>query len=75
MKTSLIIVALVALVCLVWLILRRGDPAGTSGPDTSRSPSFEVRVDKPRMDRFLFGILPTKIEEKLLGGGELRYDH
>jgi hypothetical protein len=75
LKTSLIIVAAASLVCLVWLILRPGDRAGTGGPDTSRGPSFEVRVEKPRMDRFLFGILPAKLEEKLLGDGELRFDH
>ncbi|MFZ0061116.1 MAG: hypothetical protein WAL47_03690 [Pyrinomonadaceae bacterium] len=26
------------------------------------------------MDRFLGGILPTRLEEKLIGGGELRFD-
>ena len=75
MKTSLFIVALALLACLVWLILRRDEPGGASVSDTSRNPSFEVRVEKPRMDRFLFGILPAKFEAKLFGGGELRFDH
>jgi len=74
-KTSLIIIALALLVCLVWLISRPDGPDTSSVPDASRSPSFEVHVEKPRMDRFLGGILPTKLEAKLLGGGELRFDH
>jgi hypothetical protein len=76
-KTSLIIIALALAACLVWLVwfLSRPDaPVTPSVSGTSRSPSFEVRVEKPRMDRFLFGILPTKLEAKLLGG-ELRFDH
>jgi hypothetical protein len=76
-KTSLIVIALAlvaCLVCLVWLVSRPDDSAASSVSDTSRGPSFEVSVEKPRMDRFLGGILPTKIEAKLLGG-ELRFDH
>jgi len=74
-KTSLIIIApaLVAcLVCLVWLVSRPEEPGTPIVSDTSRGASFEVNVERPRMDRFLFGILPTKIEAKLLGG-ELRF--
>lgn len=41
---------------------------------TSGSPAFEVNVEKPRMDRFLGGILPIRIEGYLLGG-ELRFNH
>ncbi|HVQ38773.1 MAG TPA: hypothetical protein VMS31_14645, partial [Pyrinomonadaceae bacterium] len=76
-KTSLIVIAL-ALVAgiagLVWLVLRSKEPSAATGSATSLSPSFEVSVEKPRMDRFLGGILPTGIEGKLLGG-ELRFDH
>jgi hypothetical protein len=75
MKTSLIIIALALLACLVWLVSRPDEPATASGSDASRGPSFEVHVEKPRMDRFLGGILPTKLEAKLFGGGELRFDH
>jgi hypothetical protein len=78
MKTPLIIIALAALallVCLVWLVSRPDVPTTTNGSDASRSPSFEVHVEKPRLGRFLFGILPTKLEAKLFGGGELRFDH
>ena len=79
MKTSrkmwLIMIALVLLACLVWLVLRPDVPDAASVPDTSQVPSFEVSVEKPRMDRFLGGILPTKLEARLLGGGELRFDH
>jgi hypothetical protein len=80
MKTSLIIIALalvacfVSLVCLVWRVSRPDEPVTPRVSDTSRGPSFEVHVERPRMDRFLGGILPTKLEAKLLGG-ELRFDH
>lgn len=74
-KTWLIIFALALLGCLVWLVLRPGEPDAASVPDASRGPSFEVRVEKPRMDRFLGGILPAGLEAKLIGGGELRFDH
>ena len=79
-KTSLVVIALALLAgvaCLVWLVTRPDEldePVASSASDTSRDPSFVVRVDKPRMDRFLFGILPIQIEGKLLGG-ELRFDH
>jgi len=80
-KTSLIIIALALVACLtflVWLVSRPDEldqPVGESVSDTSRGPSFEVRVERPRIDRFLYGILPTKLEAKLFGGGELRFDH
>jgi hypothetical protein len=72
-KTSLIIIGLVLLVGLaglVWLVSRPDEPIVS---DKSR-PSFAVNVEKPRMDRFLGGILPTRLEAKLTGG-ELRFDH
>ena len=75
LKTWLIIIALALVVCLVWLVSRPDEPGAASGSDASRVPSFELHVEKPRMDRFLGGILPTKLEAKLLGGGELRFDH
>ncbi|HVG31360.1 MAG TPA: hypothetical protein VM864_16740 [Pyrinomonadaceae bacterium] len=74
-KASLTIIALALLACLVWLGSRPAEPDAASVSDASRSPSFEVRVERPRIDRFLYGILPAKVEEKLLGGGELRFDH
>ncbi|HEY9402515.1 MAG TPA: hypothetical protein VIQ24_07460 [Pyrinomonadaceae bacterium] len=75
MKTSLIIVALALLACLVWLVLRPGKPSAAIVPGASGVASFEVHVEKPRMDRFLGGILPARVEEKLIGGGELRFSH
>jgi len=76
MKASLIIIpALALLACLVWLVSRPDEPVTPSVSGTSRSSSFEVHVEKPRIDRFLGGILPTKLEAKLLGGGELRFDN
>jgi hypothetical protein len=76
-KALLIIIALALLACLVglvWLVSQPDEPITPSASDTSRGQSFEVRVEKPRMDRFLGGILPTRIEAKLFGG-ELRFDH
>ncbi len=76
MKTPLIIIAALALLaCLVWLVSRPGGPDAASGSDTSRASSFEASVEKPRIERFLGGILPTKLEAKLMGDGELRFDH
>ena len=34
-----------------------------------------MQVEKPRIDRAFFGVLPIKLEEKLFGGGELRFGH
>ena len=79
-KTSLMVIALALLACiacLVWLVSRPDEldePVASTASGTSRGPLFTVRVEKPRMDRFLFGILPLQIEAKLLGG-ELRFDH
>ncbi|MCA1614312.1 MAG: hypothetical protein LC800_09290 [Acidobacteria bacterium] len=67
MKASLIVIALALLACLVWLGSR---PDAATGADASRGPTFEVQVEKPRMDRFLGGILPTKLEAKLMGEGD-----
>lgn len=78
MKRSLIIVALVLVACvvfLVWFALRPDDPLADSLSDPSAGPVFDVNVEKPRMDRALFGILPTKVEAKLFGVGELRFGH
>ena len=79
-RTSLIILSLAfiaCLVCLVWLLSRPDDleqPFAASGSNASRGPAFVVNVEKPRMDRFLGGILPTRLEAKIVGG-ELRFDH
>jgi hypothetical protein len=75
-KTWLIVVALALLAGLVVFMLRsRADePVGASVTDMSRGPSFDVHVEKPRLARPLFGIIPNKLEEKLFGGGELRFD-
>lgn len=75
MKRSLIIIALALVACLVWFLSRPDAPVTPGGSDTSQVPSFEVQVEKPRMDRFLGGILPARLEEKLIGGGELRFNH
>lgn len=82
MKTSLIIMALAlvaCLACLVWLGSRPDEPhepGGVSVSDTSRGPSFEVRVVMPRSGLPLGGILPDALVEKLDGTPrELRFDH
>ena len=75
-KASLIVVvALAALACLVWLVWRPDKPEAATGSETSGVPSFEVKVERPRSDRFLYGILPIGVEEKLTGGGRLGFDH
>lgn len=78
MKTSLVIMGLAllaGLAGLVWFGSRSDEPVAWSAFDASAGPLFEVNIEKPRMDRFLFGILPIKIEAKLFGGGELRFGH
>jgi hypothetical protein len=72
-KASLVVAAALALVaCLAWLVPRPGGPDAAAGTGAPRGPSFEVQVERPRIDRFLYGVLPIKLEEKLLGG-ELRF--
>ena len=79
-KTSLIVIALALVACvagIVWLVSRSGDldrPVGDNVSKTSEGTAFEVNVERPRMDRFLGGILPTMLEEKLIGGA-LRFNH
>ena len=78
-KTSLIIIAVALLACLVVLVVlrsRRNEPDASSVSDTSKSPSFEVRVVVPRLGRPLGGILPDWVVRKLDGTpSELRFDH
>lgn len=82
MKTLLIIIALALVACLVWLVSRPDEPdepdesVGASVSDTSRGPSFEVRVVMPRSGLPLGGILPDWLVNKLDGTPrELRFDH
>ncbi len=75
-KTSLIIIALALLACFVALRSRPDEPVAESVSDTSRGPSFEVRVVMPRSGLPLGGILPDALVEKLDGTPrELRFDH
>jgi len=50
-KTSLIIIALALLACLVVLRSRPEKPVTASVSATSRGPSFEVHVEKPLLNR------------------------
>ena len=74
-----LLVALVVAASLPLLLLvfraRTIEPIAPAALDTSRGPAFEVLVEKPRGSRPLFGILPTRVERKLFGGGELRFDN
>ncbi|HSO76803.1 MAG TPA: hypothetical protein VLU47_18395, partial [Blastocatellia bacterium] len=81
MKTSLIIIALALLACLAWLVWLASrpdepdEPVAESVSDTSRGPSFEVRVVVPRSGLPLGGILPDALVKKLDGTPrELRFD-
>ena len=81
-KTSLIIIALALVACLVWLFWlgsRSDEPDETiteSVSDTSRGASFEVRVIMPRSGLPFGGILPDALVKKLDGTPrELRFDH
>lgn len=61
MKTSLIIIALALLACVVLFVVFKSqpdDPVAANGSETSGGPSFEVRVVVPRGGLPLFGILP-----------------
>lgn len=74
----IIIAVLVAcLVCLLWLGSRpdADDMARTGIANTSGGPSFDIRVDKPRTDRPFFGIFPTRLEAKLFGVSDLRFNN
>jgi len=79
-RQALLIIALVLITCfvvLVWIGSRSADPdeqLRTSLTDTTQGPLFQVNVERPRSDRAFFGILPTKVEAKLFGVGELRFD-
>lgn len=79
-KTSLlIIIALALLASLVVFRLLPGkpdDPVGASVSESSRNPSFEVRVVMPRSAQPFFGILPDALVKKFDGTPrELRFDH
>jgi hypothetical protein len=73
-KISLIIIALALVACLVYVSLvvfrlRPNEPLPASvSSETSRGPSFEVHVEKPRLARPFFGILPIHEDE-------LRFDN
>ena len=74
MKKTPIIIALVLLAGLILFGLRRGEPVAPNLSNTA-GPAFQVNVVKPRIARPFFGILPTKLEEKLEGVSERRFDH
>jgi hypothetical protein len=69
MKTSLIIIALALLACLIVLRSRRDEPVAASVSDKSQGPSFQVHVVRPLSARPLFGLFG------LLPDNELRFDH
>lgn len=66
MKTTLILVALALLACLVLLRSRADEPVAAGASDASRGPSFEVHVEKPLAARPLFGLFPDE---------DLGFDH
>ncbi|HEV7904341.1 MAG TPA: hypothetical protein VGO96_10905 [Pyrinomonadaceae bacterium] len=78
-KTSLFIIALALLACLVWLVSRPGEPDepfGASVSETSGGTSFEARVVVPRSGLPFGGILPDWLVARMDGTPrELRFDH
>src|SRR6185369_7688444 len=77
LQISLSIFALVLVLCLasiVWLLSRPHEFGAPNIAGTTSLPSFEVIIEKPRMDRPFFGIVPTKLEAKIFGVSELRFD-
>jgi hypothetical protein len=74
-KISLVIFALALVICLTFLVwlLSPNEGAPSVAGATSR-PSFDVIIEKPRMDRPFFGIVPTKLEAKIFGVSNLRFD-
>ncbi len=85
LKTSLTIIALALIACLVVIVAlvvlrtrpnKPDETVAVSLPEISRGPSFEVRVGVPRLGRPLGGILPDWLVGKLDGTpSELRFDH
>ena len=71
MRTWLILTTLALLACLV-VGLRLDEPPAASTSATSQSPSFEVRVEKPRSALPLFGLLPAELFGEV---GRLEFNH
>jgi hypothetical protein len=81
-KTSLIIIALALVACLVgfvWLVSRPDEldqSVSLSVSEASPGPSFDVRVVVPRLGLPFAGILPDWVVKKFdLTPSELRFDH
>jgi hypothetical protein len=80
-KTTLIIIALALLACLLVLVLRsrpdkQAEPVAASVLETSRGPAFVVHVIMPRMGLPLGGILPDWVTRKFDGTpSEVRFDN
>lgn len=76
MKASLVIIVLVLLTCLLLIGSRPEEPVAASVSETSRGPSFEVRVVFPRLNRPFLGILPESLVAPMDGiPPELGFDH
>ena len=78
MRTWLIVVALGLLACLFLIGWQEDEPHdlfGAGGSESSRGPSFEVRVVVPRLGLAFGGILPDPLEERFgFTPRELRFD-
>lgn len=80
-KTTLIIIALALLACLLVLVLRsrpdeQAEPVAASVLETFRGPAFVVHVIMPRMGLPLGGILPDWVTRKFDGTpSEMRFDN
>lgn len=77
-RVTFAVIAVAVVSGLAALLLFRPRPPEPVAPtvlDTSQGPAFDVRVEKPRRSRPLFGIFPSNWEEKLFGVAELRFDN
>lgn len=72
-KVLLLVAALALVGCFVVLVSRPDEPVVPNIPDSVRGPAFEVQVVKPRSARPLFGLLPSMLEKRMAGDGELRF--
>jgi hypothetical protein len=74
MRTALFLVVVGVLGGLALLGVQSGDRTGIGSPGDAGGPIFEVHVERPRLNRPLFGILPTVLEDLMVADRVLEFD-